>query len=116
MSGFKLSARQGPKVVRDEFDSLDDAILALEGHAKRIRSDGPLEVRKMIREFEPGHQVAGRVELTTGSLLRRGVTAGVDVMGDGSFIPYRGGMGRSELEPGDRGPFEAIREALAKGV
>ena len=33
-------------------------------------------------------------------------------MGDGTFVAYRGGMRRAELDPGQDGPFEAVREAL----
>jgi hypothetical protein len=66
----------------------------------------------MFREYEPGAQVAGRVEISTGGLLRSGVSAGVDVMGDGTLVAYRGGVRREELDPGQQGPFEAVREAL----
>jgi len=113
LSAYKLTVRQGPRVVRQKFDDLDSAVAALERHAKDIRSAGPLPARKMLRDFEPETQVAGRVEISTGGLLRRGEDAGVDVMGDGSFVAFRGGMRRSELDPGERGPFEAVRRSLA---
>ena len=58
-------------------------------------------------------QVAGRVEISTGGLLRRGEDAGVDVMGDGTFVAFAGGMRRTELDPGRQGPFEAVRRALS---
>lgn len=67
----------------------------------------------MLREYEPDSQVAGRVEISTGGgLLRRGDEAGIDVMGDGTFVAYRGGVGRAQLDPGNKGPFEAVRKAL----
>ncbi len=109
---YKLTVRQGPKVTRERFDLLDHALEALERHARDIRSAGPLEPRKMLREFESADQVAGRLEITTGSFMRRGQDAGVDVMGDGTFVPFAGGLGRSELDPGNIGPFEAVRQAL----
>ena len=109
---YRLTVRQGPRVVREKFDDLDAAMEALERHAKAIRSAGPLEARKMLREFEPEAQVAGRVEISTGGLLRRGEDAGVDVMGDGTFVAFQGGMRRTELDPGSQGPFEAVRRAL----
>jgi hypothetical protein len=112
-AGYKLTVRQGPRVAREKFEDLDAAIEALERHAKDIRSAGPLRTRKMLREFEPEVQVAGRVEISTGGLLRRGDDAGVDVMGDGTFVAFSGGMRRTELDPGDRGPFEAVRRALS---
>jgi hypothetical protein len=113
LSAYKLTVRQGPRVVREKFDDLEAAMAALERHAQEIRSAGPLTPRKMLREFEPEVQVAGRVEISTGGLLRRGRDAGVDVMGDGTFIAFSGGVRRSELDLGDHGPFEAVRRAFA---
>jgi hypothetical protein len=110
---FRLTVRQGPEVSRQKFEDLDVAIEALERHAKEIRSTGPLRPRKMLREFEPEIQVAGRVEISTGGLLRRGKDAGIDVMGDGTFVAFTGGMRRTELDPGRSGPFEAVRRELS---
>lgn len=127
---YRLTVRQGPKVSRQKFESLDAALAALEERAKDIRALGPLEAKKMIREFEPGDQVAGRVEISAGGFMRRGLRrrrkpkpksgvvepacleAGIDVMGDGRFVAFAGGMRRSELDPGQDGPFEAVRRAL----
>lgn len=109
---YKLTVRQGPKVTREKFERLDDALETLERRAREVRSAGPLEPRKLLRSFESGDQVAGRLEISTGGFLRRGTEAGLDVMGDGSFVPFAGGMGRTELDPERIGPFEAIREAL----
>jgi hypothetical protein len=100
-------------VTREKFESLDDAIVALERRVKDIRSDGPLESKKVFREYEPGVQVAGRVSISTGGLFRGGDEAGIDVMGDGSLVPYSGGVRRDELDPGQAGPFEAVRKALS---
>lgn len=111
---YRLTVRHGPRVTRRKFERLDDAIEALERSAKEIRSAGPLRDRKMIREFPAAQQVAGRVEISSGSLLRRGRDAGVDVMGDGRLVPFSGGIRRRELDPGDDGPFEAVRRALLR--
>ena len=113
MSGYRLTVRQGPRVRRERFATLDEALVALEARAKEIREAGPLRPRKMIRDFEPGDQVAGRVEISTGGFLRKGTEAGVDVMGDGRLVPFAGGMRRAELDPGRDGPFAAVRRALA---
>ena len=110
---YRLTVRHGPKVSRQKFDSLDAALAALEERAKEIRAAGPLRPRKMIREFEPADQVAGRAEIAAGGgFLRRGTEAGVDVMGDGRFVAFAGGVRRAELDPGQDGPFEAVRRAL----
>ncbi|MET0823860.1 MAG: hypothetical protein ABWY79_05835, partial [Solirubrobacterales bacterium] len=61
-----------------------------------------------------GDLVAGRVEISTGGPLRGGATAGVDVMGDGRYVPFAGGIGREQLDPGERSPFAVVRRALAK--
>ncbi|HEY8467548.1 MAG TPA: hypothetical protein VIL04_12170 [Solirubrobacterales bacterium] len=109
---YRLTVRHGSRVTHRKFERLDDAVEALEQSAKEIRAAGPLRDRKMIREFPAAQQVAGRVEISTGGLLRRGRDAGVDVMGDGRFVPFAGGIRRRELDPGSDGPFEAVRRAL----
>ena len=110
---FKLTVRRGPHVAREKFEDLDEAIAVMERRVKDIRSEGPLRSQKMFREYDPGVQVAGRVEISTGGFLRSGVSAGIDVMGDGTLVAYRGGVQREELNPGQRGPFEAVRRALS---
>ncbi|HXV52517.1 MAG TPA: hypothetical protein VD765_04760 [Solirubrobacterales bacterium] len=54
------------------------------------------------------------MEISTGGPLRGGATAGVDVMGDGRYVPFTGGIGREQLDPGERSPFAVVRRALAK--
>src|SRR5689334_20776938 len=109
---YRMTVRQGPKVTRETFDDLDEAVDAMRSRAEEIRAAGGLGPVKSLRSFEPGELVAGRIEISTGSLLRRGLDAGVDVMGDGRFIPYKGGVKRLELDgEGDAG-FESIKDAL----
>jgi hypothetical protein len=68
----------------------------------------------MLRDFKPGQQVQARLQLTGKGLLRK-PTAGVDVRGDGTFMPFRGGVAREELDPTDYDtPFDAVREALGE--
>lgn len=109
---YRLTVRHGPRVSRERFESLDEALEALEARAREIRSQGRLPDRKMIRDYPAEQQVAGRLEISTGSLWRRGREAGLDVMGDGRLVPYVGGLRRRELDPGDGGPLAALREAL----
>lgn len=99
-------------MAREKFEHLDDAIAAMERRAKDIRAAGPLDAKKLFREYEPAAQVAGRVEISTGGFLRSGREAGIDVMGDGTLVPYAGGTRRAELDPGQDGPFEAVRRVL----
>ena len=112
MGRWTLTVRHGPQVKRERFDSLDDAVESMRRDADAIRSEGPLQKVSSLRDFEPGQQVQARLEISTGGLLR-GRDAGVDVMGDGSLVPYSGGVRRTELELRDgQSPFEAVGEAL----
>ena len=66
----------------------------------------------MIRDYEPEKQVAARLEISSGGLFG-GNTAGIDVMGDGRVVAFKGGMGRSELTPkGNQTPYDAVRKAF----
>ena len=111
MAGFTLTVRHGPRVERERFEALDDALDALRRHAEEVRGDGPLDSVKAFRDYEPGQRVAARLELSTGGWLR-GRDAGVDVMGDGSLVPFAGGMFRRPLVAEDGSPYDAVRKEL----
>ena len=97
---------------RESFDDLDAALAALEAQATELRSERLPSV-SMVREFASGDRVAARLEVSIGGWLR-GRAAGVDVMGDGSVVPYSGGVRRHPLEADDRGsPFDAVRRELS---
>ena len=110
MAAFTLTVRHGPRVDREKFDDLDEAIESLRRWAEEIRGSGPLDSVKAFREYGPDQRVAGRIELSTGGFLR-GRDAGVDVMGDGSLVPYAGGIRKRTLNADQ--PFDAVREELA---
>jgi hypothetical protein len=88
-------------------------VRALRSAAEEVSGDAPLRSVKMFREYQPAERVAARLEISTGGLLR-GRDAGLDVMGDGTLVPYRGATRRRslELEP-DETPFDAVRRELA---
>ncbi len=109
-ASFTVTVRHGPRVERERFDDLDEAIDSLRRRAEEIRSRGPLDSVKAFREYGPDQRVAGRVEVSTGGFLR-GRDAGVDVMGDGSLVPYAGAFRKRTLHAHE--PFEAVREELA---
>jgi hypothetical protein len=114
VSGWRLVIRHGSGVERESFDSLDDAIDAMQRRASEIRAEGPLQEVTALRDFEPGQRVHARLELSTGGFLR-GSEAGVDVMGDGALVPYLGVIRKRRLEPARGGSaFDAVREALAR--
>jgi hypothetical protein len=112
VSVWKLTNRHGSDVTREEFDLLEQAIDELRRLAEAIQSEGPLDRVGSLRDFEPAEQVHARLEISTGGFLRRR-DAGIDVMGDGTLVPYRGGMRRAELELRDgQTAYEAVGEAL----
>lgn len=109
---WKLTIRHGSEVSHEGFDDLGQAVDAMRERALAIRSEGPVKKASMIRDYEPGDQVHARLQISGRGLLRK-PTAGVDVRGDGSFLPFSGGVGRAELDPTNHEtPFELVRETL----
>jgi len=109
---WKLSVRHGSDVTHASFDELDEAMAAMRERAWGIRAEGPAEAVSALREFGPGDQVRARLELRGGRRWRKQV-AGVDVRGDGTFMPFRGRVRREELDPTSYDtPFDLVRETL----
>jgi hypothetical protein len=114
LGGFKLTIRNGPQVDRETHAALEDAVASMRLHAERIRAEGDLPEVSMVRTYEPGVQVRARLEISTGMPLR-GRDAGVDVMGNGAIVPFRGGVFRKPLETGaGESPFDAVTGVLAR--
>ena len=112
---WKLTVRHGSDVERESFEDLDAAVAELRSRADSIRAEGPLEPVSGFRDYEPGDQVHARLELAGKGLLRP-PTAGVDVRGDGSLVPYAGGLRRKPLEPEeDEDAFAAVQRHLEGG-
>jgi hypothetical protein len=109
---WKLIVRHGSEVSHEGYEDLGEAIAAMRERALAIRSEGPARRVRSLRDFEPEDQVHARLEISGRGLLRK-PAAGVDVRGDGTFVPYRGGVGREELDPTHHEtPFELVRETL----
>jgi hypothetical protein len=109
---WKLTVRHGSDVSHQGFDGLDEAVAEMRRRALEIRAGAPPKTASLLREFRPEDQVQARLELKGRGLLRK-PAAGVDVRGDGTFVPYRGGVGREELDPSRHGtPFDLVRETL----
>lgn len=112
MAAWKLTIRHGSDVSHRSFDELDEAVAAMRERALAIRAEGPAEVVSALRDFAPADQVHARLQLSGRGFLLKPV-AGVDVRGDGMFVPYRGGVRREELDPTAYDtPFDAVRDAL----
>jgi hypothetical protein len=107
-----LTVRAGADVDHAKFDDLDEAVAAMREWALKVRSEGPPQTTKLVKTFEPKDQVQARLELSTGRLFRKTV-AGIDVRGDGTFMPFVGGVRREELDPSRHDtPFDMVRETL----
>jgi len=107
-----LTVRNGAKVDHEGFDDVAQAVARMRERALAIRAEGPPKTADMLRKYEPKDQVTARLELSGRGLLHKPV-AGVDVRGDGTFVPYQGGLRREELDPsGHDTPFDLVRETL----
>jgi hypothetical protein len=96
------------------FDDLDSAVGAMRARALEIRAEGPVKGVSSLRDFGPEQQVHARLQLSGKGLIRKPV-AGVDVRGDGTFMPFRGGVRREELDPSKHEtPFDLVRETLER--
>ena len=95
-----------------QFEDLAEAVAAMRERALAIRSEGPVRRVQSLRDYEPRDQVQARLQLSGRGLFRK-PAAGVDVRGDGTFVPFRGGVVREELDPtGHNTPFDLVRETL----
>ena len=109
---WKLTVRHGSEVDQAGFDDLEEAVAEMRRRALAIRAEGPVGSASLLRDYAPADQVHARLELKGRGLLRKPV-AGIDVRGDGTFVPYRGGVAREELDPsGHDTPFDLVRETL----
>jgi len=112
MGAWKLTVRHGSEVENAEFEDLAEAVGEMRRRALEIRAEGPLKTASMLRDIAPVQQVHARLQLSGKGLLRKPV-AGIDVKGNGAFVPYRGGLRREELDPTRfPTPFDAVRETL----
>jgi hypothetical protein len=109
---WKLTVRDGADVSHQSFDELGEAVVAMRERALAIRAEGPAKAVSSLRDFGPEDLVRARLQLSGKGWLRKSV-AGIDVRGDGTFMPFRGGMRREELDPsGHETPFDLVRETL----
>jgi hypothetical protein len=109
VSGWRITIRTGAKVERVRAESFDEALDAVELHARAAANTerrAPVDMR--VRRYEAGDQVAVRVEL-------RGprTAGGVDVRGDGAVQAWTGRVRRRPLTPEDGDSvYDALRRAL----
>jgi len=114
LGAWKLTVRDGSDVEHLSFEELGEAVEVMRARALEIRAEGPVRGVSSLRDFGPEDQVRARLQLSGRGWLRKPV-AGVDVRGDGTFMPYRGGVRREELDPsGHDTPFDLVRETLER--
>ena len=102
----RLIARIGPRVTKDRFATLGEALAELE---RRVAGVGRAPDRNVLgREYEAVRQVTGRFELR-GSAGR----GGLDVRGDGSAEAYTGWIRK---QPVERQPGESAVAALGRAL
>jgi len=82
-------------VDRIKVETLDDAIVRARDRIGDLRR-GRLGSVKMLREFNPDQLVQARIEISGPGLLR-GREGGIDVMGDGAVVVYRGSIRKREV-------------------
>jgi hypothetical protein len=111
MSGYTLTIRNGPRVEREKFPDLDSALGALRAHCDAIVDEGPLPDVSMIREYRSEQRVKARLEISTGRIFARR-EAGVDVMGDGTIVPFSGGTFRRPIETEEGDLSKVLTRAL----
>jgi hypothetical protein len=110
---WKLTVRSGGSVEHSNYEDLAEAVAAMRSRALEIRSEGPAQPVRSLRRFEPSDLVNARLQLTGRGRLFHKPSAGVDVRGDGTFVPFAGGVAREELDPTDHDtPFDIVRETL----
>jgi len=112
VGAWKLTVRHGSDVSHQGFEKLDEAVAAMRQRALDIRAEGPVKGVSALRDFGPEAQVHARLQISGKGWIRKPV-AGVDVRGDGTFMPFRGGVQREELDPTHHEtPFDLVRETL----
>jgi len=116
-AGYRLTVRDGPRVEREDFPTLEGALSALERRTRALADSSrrdPVDLR--LRKFEPAQQVAARTEVAGPGRWLPAVRGGVDVRGDGSLEAFVGGLRRKVIEQREgESAFAALRRELGAG-
>jgi hypothetical protein len=113
VAGYRITIRVGPKVEREDYDHLGQAIAAIERRGRDLERNAHAHTigGQLMRKLEPARQVIGRVELRGPGRVR----GGIDVRGDGSAEAFTGRI-RREVITQRRGEsaYKALRRTLAQ--
>ena len=99
---YRVTVRRGPKTSREKYETLNQALAAIEREARGHRSTE----NALGRTYAPEDLVAARIELKGASQ-----PAGIDVRGDGSLVAWTGRVRRTPLE--GRDALEALRQSVS---
>ena len=110
MAPYRVTVREGPRVIRIRVRTIEAALDELErGARKAAAAAGAPSVDLWVRRFEPVQQVVARVELSGPGRLR----AGIDVRGDGSAEGYTGRLRRRLVAQFEgEAAWDALRRVL----
>lgn len=111
-----LTVRNGPRVTRERYATLAEALGALDERAGSLSAASTREeVQFFSRKIEPSRQVAVRLEIAgPGDWRGAGVSGGVDLRGDGSAEAFTGRLRRTIVEQrGGESATAALRRALS---
>ena len=109
---WKVTVRHGSKVGREKFDSLDESIAFARRRVEEIEHEGGLPTISVFRTHTPDQRVHARVEISGPGLIRT-PEGGIDVMGDGTAIPYKGTIRKQRIDATSLDEaFERLRSAL----
>ncbi len=111
---WRLTVRAEGRVDHTRFETLAQALDALESRAKALSKAAPKEpVGSRYKRYEPVEQVFARLELAGPQRLLPSARGGLDVRGDGSMEAYTGRVRRELIEQrGGEKAYEALRRVL----
>ena len=112
MARYTLTVRSRGATDRERFDSLDEALVALEARLDELVPPARRrsEERGLSRSYAPVQQVAVRGEIAGPGALR----GGVDLRGDGSAEAYTGRLRRRLVERrSGETAYDALRRVLS---
>jgi hypothetical protein len=107
---YVLTLRREGATEKQRFESLDEALDALEQEARAFAATERREARRaLMRSYDPVQLVPLRAALSGARLA-----AGVDVRGDGSAEAWTGRFRRSVLpQRSGESPYDALRRVLS---
>jgi hypothetical protein len=112
---WKVTVRHGPKVGRERFSTLEEAIEEARHRVDEIRREGRVPTITAFRKHASGQRVQARIEISGPGLFRH-PEGGIDVMGDGHAIAYTGAIRKETIDAATLDEaFERLGQSLAGG-